>query len=49
MRWYFVGVDLGQSEDYTALAVVEWRETAGEFDVAHWEYVSFRQGCAIKN
>ena len=38
MRWYFIGVDLGQSEDYTALAVVERRETAGEFDAAWWRY-----------
>jgi len=38
MRWYFIGVDLGQSEDYTALAVVERRETAGEFDGALWAH-----------
>jgi hypothetical protein len=30
--FYFVGVDLGQVNDYTAIAVVERREEAGEFD-----------------
>ena len=31
---YFVGVDLGQSRDYTALAVVERVEMAGDWDAA---------------
>ena len=31
---YFVGVDLGQSRDHTALAVVERVEMAGEWDAA---------------
>jgi hypothetical protein len=31
---YFVGVDLGQSRDFTAIAVVERRELSGEWDPA---------------
>jgi len=34
MTNYFVGVDLGQSRDFTAIAVVERQELAGEFDPA---------------
>jgi len=34
---YFVGVDLGQKQDYTAIAVVERLEEAGEFDPVRWE------------
>ena len=30
--WYFVGVDLGQSHDFTAIAVVERAEMAGDYD-----------------
>lgn len=37
---YFVGVDLGQKQDYTAIAVVErWEEEAREFDRWSWERV----------
>jgi len=32
MDWYFVGVDFGQSRDYTAIAVLERAELRGEFD-----------------
>ena len=32
MDWYFVGVDFGQSRDFTAIAVVERAETTGEWD-----------------
>jgi len=32
MGRFFVGLDLGQSQDFTALAVVERAETSGEFD-----------------
>ena len=32
--WWFVGVDLGQSRDFTALAVLERAELTGEFDPA---------------
>ena len=32
--WYFVGLDLGQSRDFTALAVLERAELTGEFDPA---------------
>ena len=32
--WYFVGLDLGQSRDYTALAVLERAELTGAFDPA---------------
>src|ERR1700678_2792032 len=31
---YFVGVDLGQSRDYTAIAVVERVESSGEWSAA---------------
>jgi hypothetical protein len=34
---YFVGVDLGQKLDYTAIAVVERWEAAGELDRWSWE------------
>jgi len=36
MDWYFVGVDFGQSRDYTAIAVMERTELVGEFDGAVW-------------
>ena len=32
MNWYFVGVDLGQSRDFTAIAVVERAEKTGAWD-----------------
>src|SRR5208283_4392770 len=32
MSWYFVGVDLGQSHDFTAIAVLERAEVMGEWD-----------------
>jgi len=32
MDWYFVGVDFGQSRDFTAIAAVERAETKGEWD-----------------
>jgi hypothetical protein len=32
MNKYFVGLDLGQSRDFTALAVVEYAETRGDWD-----------------
>jgi len=35
---YFVGVDLGQSRDYTAIAVVERVESAGEWSAATFTY-----------
>jgi hypothetical protein len=34
---YFVGVDLGQKQDYTAIAVVEKWEAPGELDRVTWE------------
>ncbi len=34
---YLVGVDLGQKQDYTAIAVVERWETVGELDRVTWE------------
>ena len=34
---YFMGVDLGQKQDYTAIAVVERWEAAGELDRWSWE------------
>ena len=36
---YFMGVDLGQKQDYTAIAVVERWEAAGEVDRWSWERV----------
>ena len=35
---YFAGLDLGQKQDPTALAVVEWAEYAGAWDAATFEY-----------
>ena len=32
MDWYFVGVDFGQSRDFTAIAGVERAETKGDWD-----------------
>ena len=32
MDWYFVGLDLGQSRDHTAIAAVERAELTGEWD-----------------
>jgi len=32
MSWYFVGLDLGQSHDFTAIAVVDRAEVRGEWD-----------------
>ncbi len=32
MNWYFVGLDLGQSHDFTAIAAVERTEMSGEWD-----------------
>jgi hypothetical protein len=36
--FYFVGVDLGQSRDYTAIAVVERTELRGDWDGAKWAW-----------
>ena len=35
---YFVGLDLGQKQDPTALAVVEWAEYAGAWDAVTFEH-----------
>ena len=35
---YFAGLDLGQRQDPTALAVVEWTEYAGAWDAAAFEH-----------
>ncbi len=35
---YFVGLDLGQSQDFTALAVLERVELRGEWDAAAWAW-----------
>ncbi len=46
--WYFVGLDLGQSRDYTALAVLERAELTGEFDPAMFAWrkeVALRLRC----
>ena len=32
--WWFVGVDLGQSRDFTAIAALERAELTGEYDPA---------------
>ena len=33
---FFLGLDLGQCVDYTAIALLEWVEQAGEWDPAHF-------------
>jgi hypothetical protein len=38
MASYFVGVDLGQQRDFTAIAVVERAELPGEWDAGVWAY-----------
>ena len=38
MSWYFVGLDLGQSHDFTAIAAVERVETTGEWDAAMFAF-----------
>lgn len=38
MGWYFVGVDLGQASDFTAVAVVERAEVVGDWDGAMYGY-----------
>jgi hypothetical protein len=38
MDWYFVGVDFGQSRDFTAIAVLERAETTGEWDAARYAW-----------
>jgi len=35
---YFVGVDLGQTQDFTAIAVVERSELKGEWEAAMWAW-----------
>ena len=37
-RPYFIGLDVGQSQDYTALAIAERVELRGEWDAARWAY-----------
>src|SRR5664279_2892580 len=38
MDWYFVGVDFGQSRDFTAIAVVERAETTGDWDAVRYAW-----------
>ncbi len=38
MNEYFAGLDLGQSRDFTAIAIVERAETRGEWDAAAYGY-----------
>ncbi len=45
MGWYSVGVDLGQSRDFTAIAVLERAELVGEWDAvafAHRKLAALR-------
>ena len=45
MNWCFVGVDLGQVKDFTAVAVLERAEVLGEWDAgmyAHRKHVELR-------
>ena len=45
MGWYFVGVDLGQAKDFTAVAALERAELVGEWDpvtYAYWKYAQLR-------
>jgi hypothetical protein len=32
MNWHFIGLDLGQSHDFTAIAIIERTERAGKWD-----------------
>ena len=36
--WYFAGVDIGQAQDFTAIAVVERAELVGAHDPVVWAY-----------
>jgi hypothetical protein len=38
MNWYFVGLDLGQRRDPSAIAVLEWVELTGPFDPVMYAY-----------
>ena len=38
MDCYFVGLDLGQSRDFTAITVAERREEKGEWDPMLWAH-----------
>lgn len=38
MNWFFVGVDFGQSRDFTAIAVIERAETTGEWDAGKYAW-----------
>ncbi len=38
MDRYFVGVDLGQSHDYSTMAVIERKELRGEWDAGVWAW-----------
>jgi hypothetical protein len=38
MGWFFLGVDLGQARDFTAVAIVERAEVVGEWDAAAYAY-----------
>ena len=38
MDWYFVGVDFGQSRDFTAIAVLERAETTGAWDAVMYAW-----------
>jgi hypothetical protein len=38
MDWYFVGVDFGQTNDFTAIAVVERAERTGEWDAVKFAW-----------
>ena len=37
-RQYFIGLDLGQSQDFTALAILERAVMTGEWDAAAFAY-----------
>ena len=43
--WWFVGVDLGQSRDFTAIAALERAELTGEYDPA---MCAWRKGVALR-
>jgi len=38
-RPYFIGLDLGQSHDFTAIAIAERTELKGEWDARHWAHL----------
>jgi len=43
LGWYFVGVDLGQARDFTAVAALERAEVVGEWDPVTYAYRKYAE------